>query len=38
MREYEDSKTWLNDAAKLRLNLQIPRKLDDTKKRSPIGN
>lgn len=32
MRDYEDSMKWLNDAAKLRLNPQIPRKLDDTKK------
>ena len=32
MRDYEDIMKWLNDAAKLRLNPQIPRKLDDTKK------
>ena len=32
MRDYEDSTKWLNDAAKLRLNPQIPRKLDETKK------
>lgn len=32
MRDYEDSMKWLNDAAKLRLNPQIPRKLDATKK------
>lgn len=32
MRDYEDSMKWLNDAAKLRLNPQIPRKLDETKK------
>lgn len=32
MRDYEDSMKWLNDAAKLRLNPQIPRKVDDTKK------
>ena len=30
--DYEDSMKWLNDAAKLRLNPQIPRKVDDTKK------
>ena len=33
MRDYEDSMKWLNDAAKLRLNPQIPRKLDEVKKR-----
>lgn len=32
LRDYEDSMKWLNDAAKLRLNPQIPRKVDDTKK------
>lgn len=32
MRDYEDSMKWLNDAAKLRLNPQIPRKLDEMKK------
>ena len=32
MRDYEDSMKWLNDAAKLKLNPQIPRKVDDTKK------
>lgn len=32
MRDYEDSMKWLSDAAKLRLNPQIPRKLDETKK------
>lgn len=32
MRDYEDSMKWLNDAAKLRLNPQIPRKLDEEKK------
>lgn len=32
MRDYEDSMKWLNDAAKLRLNPQIPRKLDEVKK------
>ena len=34
MRDYEDSMKWLNDAAKLRLNPQIPRKVDETKKAS----
>lgn len=34
MRDYEDSMKWLNDAAKLRLNPQIPRKLDE--KRKPV--
>ena len=29
MRDYEDSMKWLNDASKLRLNPQIPRKLAD---------
>lgn len=38
MRDYEDSMKWLNDAAKLRLNPQIPRKLDATKSQSPTGN
>lgn len=32
MRDYEDSMKWLNDAAKLQLNPQIPRKVDETKK------
>jgi len=32
IRDYEDSMKWLNDAARLRLNPQIPRKLDETKK------
>ena len=32
MRDYEDSMKWLNDAAKLRLNPQIPRRVDETKK------
>ena len=32
MRDYEDSMKWLNDAAKLRLNPQIPRKRDAKKK------
>ena len=32
MRDYEDSMKRLNDAAKLRLNPQIPRKVDETKK------
>lgn len=32
LRDYEDSMKWLNDAAKLRLNPQIPRKVDETKK------
>lgn len=36
MRDYEDSMKWLNDAAKLRLNPQIPRKVDETKK--PIAD
>lgn len=31
MRDYEDSMKRLNDAAKLRLNPQITRKLDETK-------
>lgn len=31
MRDYEDSMKWLNDAAKLRLNPQIPRKLSRDK-------
>jgi hypothetical protein len=32
MRDYEDSMKWLNDAAKVRLNPLIPRKVDGTKK------
>ena len=32
IRDYEDSMKWLNDAARLRLNPQIPRKHDETKK------
>jgi len=36
MRDHEDSMKWLNDAAKLRLNPQIPRKLDEKKK--PIAD
>lgn len=32
MRDYEDSMKWLNDAAKLRLNPQISRKIDEMKK------
>ena len=32
LRDYEDSMKWLNDAAKLRLNPQIPRKVDEMKK------
>lgn len=32
MRDYEDSMKWLGDAAKLRLNPQIPRKVDETRK------
>ena len=32
IRDYEESMKWLNDAARLRLNPQIPRKLDETKK------
>lgn len=32
VRDHEDSMKWLADAAKLRLNPQIPRKLDETKK------
>lgn len=31
MRDYEDSMKWLNDASKLRLNPQIPRKLAEDK-------
>lgn len=38
MRDYEDSMKWLNDAAKLRLNPQIPRKVEETKKPVTIGN
>lgn len=38
MRDYEDSMKWLNDAAKLRLNPQIPRKLTRRKSPSPTGN
>lgn len=36
LRDYEDSMKWLGDAAKLRLNPQIPRKLDETEK--PIAD
>lgn len=32
MRDYEDSMKWLNDASKLRINPQIPRRLDEDKK------
>lgn len=32
LRDYEDSMKWLADAAKLRLNPQIPRKLDEQQK------
>ena len=32
IRDYEDSMKWLSDAAKLKLNPQIPRKLDKDKK------
>lgn len=32
MRDYEDSMKWLNDASKLRLNPQIPRKLAEDNK------
>lgn len=32
LRDYEDSMKWLGDAAKLRINPQIPRKLDETEK------
>lgn len=32
MRDYEDSMKWLNDAARLRLNPQIPHRLDETQK------
>lgn len=32
LRDYEDSMKWLNDAAKLRLNPQIPRRLTEDKK------
>lgn len=32
MRDYEDSMKWLNDASKLRINPQIPRKLDEVHK------
>ena len=38
IRDYEDSMKWLNDAAKLRLNPQITRKVDETKKPVTIGN
>lgn len=31
MKDYEDSMKWLNDASKLRLNPQIPRKLSEDK-------
>ena len=37
MRDYEDSMKWLNDAAKLRLNPRILRKVDETKKQSPLA-
>lgn len=33
MKDYEDSMKWLNDASKLRLNPQIPRKLAEDKNR-----
>jgi len=36
MRDYEDSMKWLNDASKLRLNPQIPRKLAEDNK--PISD
>lgn len=36
LRDYEDSMKWLNDAAKLRLNPQIPRKVADDRK--PVTN
>lgn len=32
IRDYEDSMKWLNDASKLRINPQIPRKLDEGQK------
>lgn len=32
MRDYEDSMKWLNDASKLRINPQIPRRLGEDKK------
>lgn len=32
MRDYEDSMKWLNDASKLRINPQIPRRLAEDKK------
>lgn len=32
MRDYEDSMKWLNDASKLRINPQIPRKLGEDQK------
>lgn len=32
LRDYEDSMKWLSDAAKLRLNPQIPRKVDEMEK------
>ncbi len=32
MRDYEDSMKWLNDTARLRLNPQIPHRLDETQK------
>lgn len=32
MRDYEDSMKWLNDASKLRINPQIPRKIAEDKK------
>ena len=38
MRDYEDSMKWLNDAAKLRLNPQIPAKSMTRRNLSPTGN
>ena len=32
MRDYEDSMKWLSDASRLKINPQIPRKLDEEKK------
>ena len=32
MRDYEDSMKWLNDASKLRINPQIPRKIAEDNK------
>ncbi len=37
MRDYEDSMKWLNDASKLRLNPQIPRKLSE-KDNKPVSD